>query len=95
MEKRTVTNYNQEFKDQVIKMVLKGKSTTELSRELGIPESTIRTWVQMQKRDPKEKQEQTEIKKLLKELRDVTEERDILKKAISIFSKNPEKNMNS
>jgi transposase-like protein len=32
------------------------------------------------------------ITQLLKELRDTKEERDILKKALAIFSKHPEKN---
>jgi len=33
-----------------------------------------------------------ELRRLKKELRDVTEERDILKKALAIFSKHPDTN---
>lgn len=95
MNKRAIERYKQDYKEQVIKMVKEGKRISEISKELDIPKSTITTWVKRKEIENSETEEQKEIKKLLKQLKDVTEERDILKKAINIFSKAPERNIHS
>jgi transposase len=87
--------YPQELKDQVINMVLNGKKIIAVSRDLEIPASTIDGWIRKyEKRNPtKGTNENLNMSQLLKKLRDAEEERDILKKALAIFSKRPEKNM--
>jgi transposase-like protein len=65
-----------------------------ISSELGIPTNTLVTWVRSHKKDGAEvfpekgylKPSDLELAKLRKELADVREERDILKKALGIFS---------
>jgi transposase len=67
------------------------KRVPELSKELGISEQVIYRWNKKQSGNTKEESKVSDQEKELRELRaklaDVTEERDILKKAVSIFSK--------
>lgn len=86
--------YENEFKVLIAELVNSGRPVKEVSEEYGLEVSMIRRW----KREYEAKsgdftkkkelsQEEKELKALRKELRDVTMERDILKKAVSIFSK--------
>ncbi len=88
------TKYDNEFKVMIVELLNSGIKTAQLSNDYGLNVNMISRW----KREYKSKfgdfskkrilsaQEQ-ELKALKKELRDVKEERDILKKAVSIFSK--------
>mgnify|MGYP001465912387 FL=1 len=89
------TKYENEFKVTIVELLQSGKKPKDLSDEYNLDQSMIRRW----KRDYDAKsgdlskkrevsKEEHEIKTLRKELRNITEERDILKKAVSIFSKN-------
>ena len=67
-------------------------SVQEAARELGIDSSRITKWRQIHKRPSQSvmvglSQEQKQIKRLQRELKDAQLERDILKKAVSIFSR--------
>jgi len=87
--------YDAEFKRNTAELYLSGtQALSKLSEELDIPESTIYNWVaEYRKRGdesfkPKElSAHEREMLALKKELADVRMERDILKKAIAIFSK--------
>jgi transposase len=88
--------YTKEFKEETVHLVLtRGMSVSEVSKDLGIGTETIYRWIRQYKSDPKNsfpgkghlKPEDEKLRKLERELADVKEERDILKKAISIFSK--------
>ena len=89
------TKYENEFKVTIVELLQSGKKPKDLSDEYNLDQSMIRRW----KRDYDAKsgdlskkrevsKEEHEIKTRRKELRNITEERDILKKAVSIFSKN-------
>ena len=100
MEIRKRRKFSKEFKLDVIHMVKLGeKSVRELSKELDIHDVTLYSWLRKHKEDQEEafpgegksKASDEELRKLRKQLSDVTEERDILKKAISIFSKDQKK----
>lgn len=100
MEIRKRRKFSKEFKLDVINMVKLGeKSVRELSKELDIQDVTIYSWIRKYKEDKEEafpgegklKTSDEELRKLRKQLADVTEERDILKKAIGIFSKDQKK----
>lgn len=91
MEKK---KYDNEFKVMVVELLQSGRTAKELSSEYDINEGIIRRW----KREHTAKSgdfskkrvmssEELELKILKKELREVRLERDILKKAVSIFSK--------
>lgn len=93
MEVKKRRTYSREFKTDVLNMLKTGNKTVpELSRDLGIAEQVIYRWYK--KRNGKDEtiperisDQEKEIRELRAKLADITEERDILKKAISIFSK--------
>jgi transposase len=96
--------FSKEFKMDAVNMIKVGdKSVHDLSNELGIHNVTLYSWVRKYDEDKEEafpgegnlKPSDDEVRKLLRQLADVTEERDILKKAISIFSKDQKKNTSS
>lgn len=85
--------FTKEFKEDVANLVkTSNKSVTEISKDLDISEVQIYRWYKKyygatgsQDSDITEKEK--ELRELRAKLADVTEERDILKKAVSIFSK--------
>jgi transposase len=87
-------HYNNDFKVTIVELLKSGRKSQELSKEYNLNNSTIRRWrreFDLKSGDFSKKRELTkeeiELKVLKKELREVTLERDILKKAVSIFSK--------
>lgn len=91
--------HDQEFKDRAVRLVLdKGKTASEVSRDLGISPNLLSIW----KRNYLLKSKgitsnivhddldsaQKRIRELENELLIAKEERDILKKAVSFFAKN-------
>jgi transposase len=95
MSQRKVRVYDKEFKLNAVKLYLtSGRPYEEVSNELGIPVGTLVTWVKSHKKDGAEafpgkgfvKPSDVEVMNLRKELAIVREERDILKKALGIFS---------
>ncbi len=94
--KQTRRMYDQEFKKEAVRLVIEGKGTAcKIASELGINENILYRWVRQFRVDPKNsfpgkgklKTEDEEMRKLKRELADVKEERDILKKAVGIFSR--------
>jgi len=86
--------FDNEFKTTVVELLQAGKSVGDLSEEYNIQGNTIRRWrreYDQKNGDLSKKREPTasevELSRLKKELRDIKMERDILKKAVSIFSK--------
>ena len=86
--------YDNDFKRMLVELLETGRTVKELSIEYTINEGIIRRWKReyavksgdfSKKRVPST--EELELKALKKELKDVRLERDILKKAVSIFSK--------
>ena len=86
--------YENEFKVMIVELLESGRKVKEVSEEYGLHDSMVRRW----RREFKAKsgdfskkreisQEEQELKSLNKELRNLKMERDILKKAVSIFSK--------
>ena len=93
--------FDREFKIYAVRLATRGdKSTSQVARDLGIHETVSSRWKRQLSDDPAFafpgkgylKPVDEELRRLKKELRDVTEERDILKKALAIFSKHPDTN---
>ena len=85
--------YTEEFKRETIELVKSsGKSQAQIARELGINEQNISRWKQKYGETIKLDESQTISKEaymaMQVELQRVKEERDILKKALNIFSRN-------
>lgn len=87
--------YDKEFKINTVNLYKSsGRSLQAISRELGLATSTLSKWVRQYsenaqggfpgKGNPKAFEE--EVRTLRKELAHVRQERDILKKALAIFS---------
>jgi transposase len=95
MNKRKLRKYDKEFKINAVNLYLKGdRSYEQIGDELGIPGATLASWVEKHKKEGGEafpgkghlKPSDAELMQLRKELAIVREERDILKKALGIFS---------
>lgn len=103
--KRRRRQYEASFKEMAVELCLSGKRTAEVAEELGITTSILNRWKREYKRrnsgqqsGPKHKEisaEQAEISRLKKELREAKLERDILKKAVRIFSRSDGKSIGS
>jgi len=96
MERRR--KYDRQFKIEAVRLVTEeGRKASEVARDLGIHVNLIYLWKKQLAEDPKEafpglgklKASEAEFRKLQRELADVKEERDILKKALAIFSRKP------
>jgi len=93
-------NYDQDFKVNAIKLYKEsGRSMNTIADELGVPSTTFHQWVQAYKKEGEAsfpgkghvKSSEAELIALRKELHHVRLERDILKKAVAIFSVAPGK----
>ncbi len=86
--------YDADFKAEVLKMVASGKPVTEISQALGIGENIIYRWKSKQRQVSSQQGKAgqltdvwQEVDQLREKLRQTELERDILKKALAIFSR--------
>ena len=86
--------YDNDFKVMIVELLKSGRRAKEISDEYNINDGIIRRWKREYKAksgDFSKKRElsihEQELKLLKKELREVRLERDILKKAMKIFSR--------
>jgi len=100
--------YDREFKRDAVEMVIRsGKSATEVGKDLGINGNMLARWKAehlgeldescgaLPESGMKPSEVEAENRKLRKELAYIREQRDILKKAISIFSQEGNGHTNS
>jgi transposase len=90
---RKIRKYDEEFKRRAVELLITtGKTYEKLSEELGIPANTLYSWSKNPRYAPAPGQADIEnsvvkeLKALKRELSIIKEERDILKKALAIFS---------
>ena len=90
--------FDRQFKEEAVRLVTEGgRSVTEVAHGLGIHENLLHTWKRKHKEDPAGsfpgkghlKPQDEELKRLQKENANLKEDREILKKALAIFSKHP------
>jgi transposase len=90
--------YDRQFKVEAVRLINeRGKRATEVARDLGVHVNLLYYWKKQLASDPQDafpghgklKPADDELRRLKRELEDVKEERDILKKALAIFSKRP------
>ena len=93
MERRKFTR---EFKLEAVRLIKeRGVSYAQVSHDLSVHQSQLRSWVKTQADDPQQafpghgqmKPEQAEITRLKREVIKLKAERDILKKAAAYFAK--------
>ena len=88
-------SFTKEYKAEVVKLSRTGgKSLGVLARELGLTETSVRAWVRQaainEKRDPLgplTSEERAENTRLRRELKQMTMERDFLRKAAAFFAR--------
>ena len=102
MNERNYRKYSQEFKLQALELLRRGdKSAGQIERELGITPGLLMKWRVRYQIVAKEGQApqigpsdmeaaKAEIRRLQRELANVEEEREILKKVLNIFSRKSE-----
>lgn len=90
--------YSEEFRKEALHLLAtSGKSKTEIENDLGLTHGLLRKWeLRYQVNQETDELERSEIealkaenRRLKRELDIVRQEREILKKTITIFSKNP------
>lgn len=88
--------YEEAFKIETVKYISENnKSVAQVAREVGVNENTLHGWVKKYSQQPEIKAvksyptEAAELRALQKEVRDLKEENDILKKAMHYFAKSP------
>ena len=89
--------YSEEFKIEAVKQVVEnGYTITDTAERLGVHPTSLSSWIkrfetpESQIKYNIEKSAEAEIKRLQKELKRVTQERDILKKAAVYFASHTE-----
>jgi len=90
--------FDSEFKQEAVRLVIDGgRPVTEVARGLGIHENLLWKWKREYLNNGADafpgkgrlKPEDEELRRLKRELADTREERDILKKALAVFSRHP------
>ena len=84
--------YPEEFKIEAVRQIVeRGHPVAEVSSRLGVSQHSLYKWIKQQQTPAGQRQEQLtqteEMRRLKAELKRVTEERDILKKAAAYFAK--------
>lgn len=98
MARRKRRKFTPEFKAEVVELCQRGdRSIGEVSRDLGLTETAVRSWVKQAKVDAGEgppgeltSEEREELRRLRREVRQLREDREILKKAAAFFAKENE-----
>ncbi len=88
----TNQTYPQEFKTEAVKQITeRGHKVAEVSARLGVSQHSLYQWIKAYRLPAGERQAQAsqteELRRLNAELKRVTEERDILKKAAAYFAR--------
>ena len=84
--------YPEEFKIEAVKQITeRGHRVADVSARIGVSQHSLYKWIKEQQTPAGQRREQLsqteELRRLKVELKRVTEERDILKKAAAYFAK--------
>ena len=89
-----MSKYTEEFKIKLVQLAESGQTTVEIAAKYNVDRSSINKWRKAYNSTAKTlaskklSSEQREILELSKQLKELQQERDILKKAADFFSKN-------
>ena len=83
------SRYSDEFKAMIVELYHKGKTASEIMSEYGLSKTAFYKWIN-ERKEIKVDDEQIsvlEVKKFKSRIKELEEENDILKKAMTIFAK--------
>ena len=83
-KKRSYRKYDAGFKMEAINQIRSGRSVKDVSASLGVGEALLYRWKSEAGRNTRTQSE--EVKNLKKQVARLTQDNEILKKALSIFS---------
>jgi len=91
-----LNKYSNEFKEEAAKRVLGGVPASQVAREIGVNVSSLYTWKARYLKHPEQpfvgsgnlRDEDAELRKLQKRVKDLEQENEFLKKASAFFAKN-------
>lgn len=95
-QKRARRSFTDEFKREAVRLVLEeGKTVGQVARDLDLTETAFRIWVERARADQGRAAkpavlttaEREELSRLRKQVRELTMEREILKKAAAFFAR--------
>jgi len=92
-EKRSRRKYDSDFKKEVVKMIESGRSVPDVAQSLGIGTNLIYQWIKRSKVNTNSSENSSSVSfdaekaAMYKKIKDLEMERDILKKALGIFSR--------
>jgi transposase len=95
---QTRKTYTREFKLETLRLAeTSGKTVAEVERDLGLPKGAIHHWRKQLARDGVQafpghgrlREADEQVRRLERENTILRQERDILKKALSVFSRSP------
>jgi transposase len=90
--------FTREFKREAVKLVLeRGVTTAQAARDLDVSVHVLREWIRLFRKDPtqafpgagQQKPDDVEVTQLRREIVRLRMERDVLKKAVALFAKEP------
>jgi len=93
---RTRPPFPAEFRREAVKLMRESdKPLSQLAKDLGVSEQTLRTWRRQVKIDAGERdgltsEQQEELRRLRRENRTLQMEREVLKKAAALFARESE-----
>ncbi len=94
VKQRVRRSFTEEFKAGAVRLVLDdGKSISQVGRDLDVAQSVIGNWVKQARADRSHgktglaTEERAELTRLRREVKDLRQQRDILKKAAAFFAK--------
>lgn len=90
----TGTRYNREFKIEAVQLLNAGQSLAKVSRDLGVSEASLSKWKKQLQAEPVNAfpgkgnmlPQDAELRRLQRENERLRQEKEILKKAIAMFS---------
>jgi len=94
VKQRVRRSFTEEFKAGAVRLVLdEGKSISQVGRDLDVAQSVVGNWVKQARADRSQgkagltTEERAELTRLRREVKDLRQQRDILKKAAAFFAK--------
>ena len=94
MPRRFQRPYPPEFRREAVSLVkVSGRSVREVAGELGVSTESLRIWVRQDQLDRAERddglttEDRDELRRLRRQVRELEQEREILKRAVTFFAR--------